>query len=84
MTLSCNCDMPLDIYCDWCQDQGWDCDELRVNDEAVAYYSNYEYGDGGYYGYGRGSGDGRGYWGLTYGSHSPTGGGGFTSRGDAS
>lgn len=35
MTLSCNCDMPLDIYCDWLQDQGWDTDELRQEGDPV-------------------------------------------------
>lgn len=35
LTLSCGCDMPIDIYCDWLQDQGWDVDELRSEEEAV-------------------------------------------------
>lgn len=41
MTLACNCDMPIDIYCDWLQDQGWDCEELRADEEPVADYSLY-------------------------------------------
>lgn len=35
MNLSCNCDMPIEIYADWLQDQGWDVDELRSEEEAV-------------------------------------------------
>lgn len=35
MTLSCNCDMPIEIYCDWLQDQGWGTDELRATDDAI-------------------------------------------------
>lgn len=35
MTLCCGCDMPIEIYADWCQDQGWDADELRVEDGVV-------------------------------------------------
>lgn len=35
MTLSCGCDMPIEIYCDWLQDRGWDVDELRSEEEAV-------------------------------------------------
>lgn len=35
MTLCCNCDMPLDIYCDWLQDQGWNVDELREEGDPV-------------------------------------------------
>lgn len=41
MTLSCNCDMPIDIYADWCQDQGWDCDELRGTEDAAWYWCDY-------------------------------------------
>lgn len=41
MTLSCNCDMPIEIYCDWLQDQGWDCDELRAEEDVVGYWSDY-------------------------------------------
>lgn len=54
MTLSCNCDMPLSIYCDWLQDQGWDCDELREADDTVLVQSWYGWGNG----YGRGVGNG--------------------------
>lgn len=34
MTLTCNCDMPIEIYADWLQDQGWDCEELRDTDST--------------------------------------------------
>ena len=46
MTLSCNCDMPLPIYCDWLQDQGWECDELRAEDDAVCTFTWYIAGYG--------------------------------------
>lgn len=38
-TLSCGCDMPIPIYADWCQDQGWDADELRVGEEVVVVFA---------------------------------------------
>lgn len=46
MTLTCNCDMPAEIYYDWLQDQGWDCDEIRESEEAVPTFSRYENGNG--------------------------------------
>lgn len=46
MTLSCNCDMPIEIYCDWLQDQGWDCDELRAYCQAEEYGTCYYEQDG--------------------------------------
>lgn len=60
MTLTCNCDMPLSIYADWLQDQGWEVDELRSEEEVVLTWSLYlggqptwwvVYGDGIYFGY---------------------------------
>lgn len=53
MTLSCNCDMPMEIYADWCQDQGWDADELRDNEDVTV-------SDYGWYGVGNGCEDGQG------------------------
>lgn len=44
MTLSCNCDMPIEIYCDWLQDQGWDCEEMRSDEEVVIDYETYTRG----------------------------------------
>lgn len=42
MTLACNCDMPIEIYCDWLQDQGWDCEEMRSGEEVVLDYTTYD------------------------------------------
>lgn len=36
MTLTCNCDMPMEIYADWLQDQGWEVEELRSDLEQGA------------------------------------------------
>lgn len=64
MTLSCNCDMPAEIYADWLQDQGWDTEELREHEEVVPTYSWYGKGSGSWFwneiGNGMGRGDGRG------------------------
>lgn len=46
MTLSCNCDMPLPIYWDWLQDQGWDTDEMREEDAPVLVWWPYWYSNG--------------------------------------
>lgn len=35
MTLTCGCDMPMEIYADWLQDQGWDTGELREALDSV-------------------------------------------------
>lgn len=43
MTLSCNCDMPDEIYWDWLQDQGWDTDELREAECAVGDTTQYTF-----------------------------------------
>lgn len=48
MTLCCGCDMPIEIYADWCQDQGWDTDELRAQSDEVLAYSYYSRGNGYY------------------------------------
>lgn len=55
MTLSCNCDMPVEVYADWCQDQGWDVDELRSEEEAVLTWSLYFWGQPRWTMYGHGS-----------------------------
>lgn len=31
MKTECNCDMPLDIYCDWLRDEGWEIEEEEFN-----------------------------------------------------
>lgn len=70
MNLSCNCDMPIEIYADWLQDQGWEVDELRAEDTTVTtlidmgmrrlYYTGDRYGyeDGAGFGYGTWFGEG--------------------------
>lgn len=79
MTLTCGCDMPIEIYADWLQDQGWDTDELRQEGDPVVSWDYVKYdnegcaayigaGDGGE-GDGFGSGKGDGYFYFIGNSH---------------
>lgn len=78
MTLSCNCDMPVEVYADWCQDHGWDTDELRElepiwaqawNDTGDGDGYGDDHGDGYWYAYDQGSGSHLhlGVWRASYG-----------------
>lgn len=44
--LSCDCDMPIEIYADWLQDQGWDVEEMRQTEEIVTAEAYFTVGSG--------------------------------------
>lgn len=58
--VNCNCDMPLGVYYDWLEDEGWCTDELRMDEYDVVGDANrtwYCDGYGDYQEYQRGDGN---------------------------